>query len=976
MVMGLLLGRGLAASPGMPGAAPPILPASYSHAVWQSREGLPHNSVETILQTRDGYLWIGTANGLARFDGVAFKVHDSRSVPALRAAHVRALFEDRAGVLWIGLMRQGLVRYQAGKFFQEEWVPGLGNMSLRCIYEDREGTYWIGTEAGLIRRTTNETRLFRTEHGLAHGSIYGICEDAAGAIWIATENGLSAWSDGRFRNFKTREGLPDNSIRTMVSARDGGLWLGTMSGGGRWENGLFTPLPSPGGRLRQLLEDPAGTLWIATAADLNRYAGGQWTALPDEFGPNLINALCHDREGNLWIGTHTSGLHRLGAGKFTTYGTREGLAHDITSCALEARDGSVWIGTFEGLSQWRDGRVVRTIRDDPPHNEVWSLCEDAEGGIWAGTPAAGVTRYLGGTKTRFNTPNGLLHRSVASLHADRAGNVWIGTGYGLNQWRDGKVTSFKYAEPGDGRFEVVYCIHEDHAGILWLATARGLCRVDDGKIQNPKLIEGAAFCLYEEPPGTLWVGTAEKGLCRLRDGKTDFVQTRNGLADNCIFQILPDGRSNLWMSCRSGVFRVSQRDLEAVAGGSARSLECTQYGVADGMRTAECQGKTQPAGCRTRDGRLWFPTLNGITVVDAAHLPVNEKPPPVILENVVVASQPVSLQERLQLAPGARQIEFHYTGLNFSAPERLVFKYKLEGFDPDWTAAGGRRVAYYNQLPPGQYSFRVIAANSDGVWNREGATFAVVQAPFFHQTAAFYLLCLATGAGLIWWTYRWRIRQIQDRHAAVLAERSRIARDIHDTLAQGFTGISIQLEAVKDSLPAAEPAGRAHLELAQSLVRSSLAEARRSIWELRHPGNDAPDLVGDLARVARQLSEETAVTIAVRGTAPALPEFIGRNLFRIGQEAMTNAVRHARATTITVEVGEAAGRFVLKIQDDGRGFDTAQAGSGGGFGLRGMQERAQQIEAQLTFNSRPGATIIQVTVPLKTAGANGAPHSP
>jgi signal transduction histidine kinase len=550
-------------------------------------------------------------------------------------------------------------------------------------------------------------------------------------------------------------------------------------------------------------------------------------------------------------------------------------------------------------------------------NEVLAIAEGRRG-LWVGT-AAGLNLFDGKNFTVFTTRDGLSNDSVWALLEDRAGDLWIGTdGGGLNRFRDGAFYAYK---SGDGfSSDIVLSLYEDRAGDLWIGTSGG--------------------------------------LSRYRNGQFTSYTTREGLFDDVIFQILEDDSDNLWMSCNKGVFRVSKSELNDFAEGKRKSITSVSYGTADGMSSRECNGGIQPAGWKSRDGRLWFPTIKGAVVIDPNKLRINEQPPPVTIEQVIVDGQATGPSADLRLEPGARRLEFHYAGLSFLSSEKVRFKHKLEGYDNEWIDAGTRREAIYNNLAPGSYVFRVVACNNDGVWNEAGASFGFYLKPRFYQTYWFYLACALAISLLVWALYRLRIRQIRARFLAVLAERNRIAREIHDTLAQGFVGIGLQLEAVKANLVDPTEAARQHLDLAGNLVAHSLEEAHRTVWNLRSQSLEDGPLSEALSTIMKQLTEGARIEarMKVSGAERRLPIRVETHLLRIGQEAIINAVKHARAQNIEVELRFDAESVTLRVRDDGRGFDveTAPSTNEGHFGLTGMRERAKQIGGRLQINSTKG----------------------
>ena len=604
--------------------------------------------------------------------------------------------------------------------------------------------------------------------------------------------------------------------------------------------------------------------------------------------------------------------------------TDDGLPQNYVQAIIQTRDGYLWLATQEGLVRF-DGInfTVFDKRNTPElrENNIQALYEDRAGALWIGT-ASGLNRFDGKRFTTYGTGDGLTNNSIWAMSEDRAGALWIGTdGGGLNRFKDGKFAAYT---------------------------------TKDG------LASDIVLSLYQDRTDALWIGTGG-GLSRLKDGRIASYTTADGLFDDVVFQVLEDEKQNLWMSCNKGVFRVSRAELEGFADGKTNKITSFSYGTADGMKSRECNGGFQPAGWKTADGKLWFPTVKGVAMIDPADIRFNDQPPPVVVERVVIDSEAVPAQDNLELEPGKRRFEFHYTGLSFLAPEKVRFKYKLEGFDRDWIDAGARRAAAYNSLSPGNYKFRVIASNNDGVWNETGASFDFYLKPYFYQTYWFYLVCAALLGLACWGLYRLRVRQMQARFSAVLAERNRIAREIHDTLAQGFAGISVQLESVDETMIDSPEVAKTHLDKARTLVRTSLAEARRSVWDLRSALLEEDDLASALARIAQQLSADGAAEVEVTGDRRRLPAAVENNLLHIGREALTNAVKHARASRIRIEIDFEKEHVRVRIRDDGRGFDAGSSNGAGGFGLISMRERAEQIGADLSVESAQGGGT-QITV--------------
>jgi ligand-binding sensor domain-containing protein/signal transduction histidine kinase len=951
----------------------------YGHDVWLTENGLPQNTVHSIAQTKDGYIWIGTEAGLARFDGVTFTIFDKQSTPQIKSNYIRALLADRQGALWIGTA-DGLVRRLNGTFTLFTTNEGLPSNTIQAIYEDREGNLWVATATGLGLFKGGGLTTFTTRERLIGGSIQALFQDAEGALWIATPYGVGRVKDGIFTNYTVRDGLGSNSVRAIQQDREGRLWFGSLGGLTSFSRGHFTTYTTrdglPNDRIISLYAGRDGALLVGTAGGFCRFTDGRFANLNagESLSTSTILAMLEDREGNLWVGTESAGLNLLKDTKFTTYTVRTGLSNDVIKSLYEDRNGNTWIGTDGGgLNMLKDGRVsVYTTRDGLSSNVVLALFGDSAGNLWAGTPE-GLNRYAHGRFTTFTAADGLANNDVRSMTADHSGNLWIGTRGGLTRMKEGAFKTFTEVDglPND----LIATLYVDTKGALWIGTLGGLSRFMNDEFTTLTTRDGltsdAVISLYEDSEATLWIGTNGGGLNRLKDGKFTAYTMLNGLLDDTVYRILEDGRNNLWLSCRKGIFYISKSALDDFANGRISSIAPVAYGTADGMITRECSGGGDPAGWKGVDGKLWFPTIKGVAMIDPERIKINSQPPPVVIEQVRIDDESITPGDRVELPSGTTRLDFYFTAPSFVAPEKVKFKYRLEGFDKDWIDSGARRIAYYTNLRPGNYSFRVIASNNDGVWNETGATLGLYLKPFFYQTYWFYAVCVLAIAVMGTLLYRLRVRGMQKRFAAVLAERTRIAREIHDNLAQEMSGISVQLEVVARTMPAGAEAATTHLDNARRQVRHGIAEARRYVWDLRSPALENNDLRSALSETARRLTGETTIQarVEVNGTFRPLPPAVEDNLLRIGQEAINNAVKHADAQQIFVNLIFAARRVQLSVRDDGRGFDNQRAANGnaGHFGLIGMRERAEQLGGTFSVHSTAGGgTEVVADVPVNS----------
>ena len=778
------------------GLDPDKVITQYVHDVWEANAGLPQDSALAIAQTPDGYLWLGTEEGLVRFDGVRFTVFDKNNTPELRSNVVLALTADRQGNLWIGTNGGGLIHYRHGHFLSYTTSQGLSNNSVLSLYEDPGGSLWIGTDGGgLDRLKDGRFQSYGARDGLLSDAVFALAGDGPGGLWIGTHNGLNRMKDGRITALTDLDALPSKYIRSLLVDRANELWIGTNGGGvGLLHDGRLSVYTSRDGlssnAIWSIYQDSEGSIWIGTGGGgIDRFRDGRFTAYTSKSGLSSDNvwAIYEDQEGSLWIGTAGGGLNRFRDGPVTAYTTAEGLSNDVVLPVFEDHEGALWFGTTGGLNRFKDGRFTAyTTKDGLSDNLVFSISEAGDGSLWIGT-RKGLNRFYQGRFTVYTAKDGLPSDVVMSTYQDLAGRLWIGTRGGLTQFSNGQFTTYS-TKDGLSNDNVV-SISEDSHGALWIGTSGGgLDRFQGGQFSvystRNGLSSDVVWCAYPDLDGSLWIGTNGGGLQRLREGRFFTYSPQNGLFDDTVFKVLPDGLGNLWMSSNKGIFRVRKQELDAVARGEASSVAFVPYGVAEGMKSRECNGGFQPSGARTRDGKLWFPTTKGIVSIDPGALKINPVRPGAIIEQVVIDAKTLDGAAGVRAAPGKGQIELHYTAPSFVAAERVRFRYRLEGFDKEWVEAGPRRVAYYTNIPPGSYSFRVIASNSDGLWSEQGASLQITLEPHFYQTLWFYLLCaLVLGlSGLA--LYRLRIRHLERRQQELVLLVEERTRELREEFAQ------------------------------------------------------------------------------------------------------------------------------------------------------------------------------------------------
>jgi len=785
----------------------------YSMRVWDMEGGLPGNSVYAIQQTHDGYLWIGTPDGLVRFDGIHFELYNKRKIPRLKDNEVRALYEDRNGTLWIGTTTGGLTRYKEGEFKTYPITNHRALCGIRAINEDQWGNLWIGSlTRGLTCLNNGKFTTFTTKQGLPNNQVKFIYKDGNGDLWVAAAGGIfKLLKPGNFQIFASQDLLPHLKAACLYEADTEKLWIGTTGGGiFQLKSDIFTAFGAEAGvshpNIICLYRDRMKNLWIGTDGGgltrMTRMRNGVFSTLPGNNGLacGFVYSIYEDREGSLWVGTIDGGLHQLRDNKFTTYTTREGLTHDYVNCIYEDQAGDLWIGTRGGLNRLRKGTLTTllTTKEGPLNKYVLCLFEDHEGYLWIGSWGDGMFRFKDGKLTRFLTKkHGLSDNRINGILGDRQGNIWIGTENGLNRLtfnnknNNGKFTITVFTTKDGLLSNFVKFIFEDSRGVLWIGTDAGLNCIKDGVITPYKptvRIENNYYrCEYEENDGGLWLGT-DSGLIRMsgkgitRTTLDTLYTVECGLIDNYVYAILEDEKGYIWLGGRNGISRIKKKELEDFTKGLIDQVQPDSYNEKDGMKARWCND----AGCKTRDGRFWFPTSKGVTMIDPNHIKKNTLPPSLIIEKLIVDGEFVNIhanawkKKPIELAPGKKRVEIYYTAVSFINPQEIEFKAMLKGYDSDWVNMGNARSTNYTGLSPGHYTFKMMACNADGVWNEKEASLSFYLKPYFYQTAWFYLLVVLFVLLVTFSLYRFRVRQLKAREKELSALVESRTRDLKE----------------------------------------------------------------------------------------------------------------------------------------------------------------------------------------------------
>jgi DNA-binding NtrC family response regulator/ligand-binding sensor domain-containing protein len=761
---------------------------------WTTAEGLPHNSMLALLQTRDGYLWVGTTRGgLARFDGVTFRTFNVLNTPGLLSDWVAALHEEADGTLWIGT-DAGLVRYRGGVFTPEplgdEGLPD----AITDIRADRDGRLWAAGRRRVMRRDGNRWTAITTDGGPVHP----LSPAPDGTMWIATSRGLVEWRDGIVRTITTRDGLPGDVIFAVHEDRGGRVWIGTNGGlahldrrdaRARVERTIWSDVPTS-----TLFEDRGGRLWIgAVGRLLVRSPDGtvSESIFGDEAESSETRVFTEDREGQIWLGIAggIGGLHRLAPERVTTLAHQQGLPCDNVGAITEAADGTVWLSTLcadgRGVVSIRDGKV--TSFEGPRY--VDSLLAEPDGTVWAGTFAGQLFRLKDSRFLAVPSPIQRPDAAIAVIYRDGEGSLWLGTSHGLFRSRDDVWTELRTS---DGPVsDDVRSIVSDRDGAMWIGTNAGISRYHEGRFTNYGPAEGLppspVRAIHVDDEGVVWIGTYGGGLARFKNGTFTAYGVRGGVLDTSVHRIFEPGDGFLWLTGDRGIRRVSKRDLHAIADGGNGSLDVTLYTEADGMRSVECNGMAQPAGWRLRDGTFLIPTQRGVVGINPATAQRAALPAPVPrIEETIIDGASSVLDSELVVEAGYRDVEIRYAAPALARPEQVQFRYQLEGYDAEWTEVGTRRVASFANLPPGGYRFLVAARNGDGPWSETPAAVALVLQPYFYQRLGFQFalfaltFCVTLGVG------RWYIlglrrraehleRTVAERTAALSVAHERIS---------------------------------------------------------------------------------------------------------------------------------------------------------------------------------------------------------
>ncbi len=963
---------------------------------WTTENGLPQNTVNAIAQMPDGYLWLATFGGLARFDGIKFTIFNTSNTPQLKSNRITALYVGRNGTLWIGTETNDIVRYQNGEFSFFNSLPTSVSYSyIQTFYEDRVGTIFVGTgDNGFTRFPSQDPA--RAEHfdvrrGLPHNKVITICEDGEGNLWVATILGLALVQGGNLVAYQSLNGVGSFAKERIVAIcphPNGGLWLATEKQLGHFSNSrfkFFITLDGGGDYTwPTLIEGRNNDSWISYNSDqIYHLKDGKITVnklktITNPYAQHVAHSLFEDFEGNLWLGTTGDGLYRLRRPRVATINAAGKVS---AGPIIEDHDRNIWLGTMKGLFRFSAGKLTSVMAharlQKTPFSMITALWVTKSNTLWIGSNYT-LIHYSNGQFLEYEFPQ---VKHISAIFEDRRGQIWIGSYMGLARFQDGRIVT--YPSLDSLAHNDIRLIFEDRSGSLWLGAVGGLSRFKDGVFTHYTTHNGLSNDyvrdIYEDQDGVLWIATYGGGLNRMQNGQITQITTKSGLFDDFVSRILVDDEDQFWMLGNRGIFRVSRQELNDLSLGKRSTIFCLFYNVADGMSISEGSGGHQPAGWRMHGGRIWFSTIREPAIIDPKD--IGRVPPPVFIEQVLLGTRELDLRQPLNIGPNPDNLEIHYTGLNFAKPEQVHFRYKLSGYDPDWVESGTRRTAYYSQLPPGHYTFQVGAISPDNVWSTQEASLVIVVKPPFWRTAWFVTLMILCAAGLALLVYRWRTAQYRRRALQQEAfarqliesqerERQRIAKELHDGLGQSLVIIKRRSLLCAQILDDPEQA-QEHLHEIAEASTGAIDEVKEVIFDLRPQQLDRLGLTGAVSDLLDRMAKVNKWKLSrhLDEVDGLLSKEAENSLYRVIQEIINNISKHAAATVVKVNMHKKANRVELVISDNGCGFVVGTLSiltNRGGLGLHSIVERAKLLGGQAVILSAPKqGTTIRLNLPLK-----------
>ena len=936
------------------------------------QDGLPEQIVQAFAQTRDRYLWIGTTGGLLRFDGARFVLYDRDNTAAFTDNNIFCLAVARDNTLWIGSEGGGLIRYRDGSFHSYSEADGLRNKFVRSIFEDHTGQIWVGTDNGLLRVDGDKLERVDGRTGIPSLAVHAIYEDSLGGLWVGGSKLLRLSPAGN-REFFLPGKASENRVKSVTETADHTVWVGTVSGLDqlvrRGEDAYFQRVPEVRGTVRFLRQTSDGALWIGTIGrGLYVDRDGRFVQMtaPAKLPSSTVLSVFEDVEENIWVGTQ-GGMVRLSNTPVRTVALQDASDSDAGT-VYEDRDGALWIAAAN-LFRFQNGRATPYHFPGIDGVRIRNVFRDREGDLWIGTEGQGAYRRSGGRLFHYTTKNGLVNNFVRIFLQGRDGSIWIGTDEGVSRW---SAEGFKNYQMSDGLcYFSTRSMLEDRNGNVWIGTDRGLSLLHGDQFQNNAVTDALknekVWAIHQDSDGGLWFGTRAGGLYRWRNQRLSRFTTADGLASNSIYEIVEDERGTLWISGPNGISEVSRKELDNLAEHPGHPVTLTLYGISEGLQVLQMCGGEKPAGLLSSKGEVWFPSSKGPVRIGIDQ-PTPSDRAPVVVDQVVADGVQISPTGNIALGPDTAKLELHYGVVLLHSQERIRFRYMLQGFDKNWSEPTADRVAHYTNLPAGKYEFRVAAFEMNNPEAIAEASLGFTQKPHFYRTFWFISFCLLLLAGVVWSIHRFRVGQLRGRFRAVLNERNRLAREMHDTLIQGCVSVSALLEAHSSLGHSESDAKQDLMDCARTQLRTTINEARDAVWDLRQASDASASLGPTLHKMTDAVSHEFGVPVEchISGKPFDFHQETRHELLMVVREAIYNAIRHGHPSRVVLEIAFEMNQCQVKVVDDGAGFDPDEAASlpAGHYGLIGMRERVQRMGGKFVLHSRAGSgTQIVVQLP-------------
>ena len=945
---------------------------AFSHRLWQAADGLPSDVVQAFAETPDHALWIGTTNGLVRFDGSSFRNYRRENTPALGADSVFCLTVTRDGTLWIGVEGGGLVHYRDDHFREFTVLDGLSNNVVRAIFEDRDGLLWVGTDQGLFQ--LHGERLVRVDatNLVPELSVHAITQDRDGAMWVGGSSLIRILA-GKTRVYSIPFRRQSQRIKSLLQTTDGTIWVGAVSGLYRVAGDRLEPVTRIRRTVRVLRQTHDGTLWIGSIGNGLYSIRSRGEPVLFAGGPpskSILN-LYEDREGNLWIGSQI-GMERLSRSAMSLLPLPGSPDADFGSVFVD-RDGSIW-ACSTNLYRERDGVMRKEVLRGLGGVTIRNLLRAADGSLWVGTEGWGVFQLNGSATVHYTTAQGLTNDFVRVMLEDRDNSLWVGTDGELNHIVNGRVTILHIPTNVS-----VMALLQDRNGDLWVGSFSGLFRLHEGQWVPAPLTESlrdtTIWALHQDEDGTIWVGT-NRGLYRGNGNAVTAVTTAQGLPSHFVGQILEDKKGGLWINGLSEVARLSLTELRALAEGRISRVSPRIYPVSQELDSAEIYNGIQPSGAFSPDGALLYPSNKGLVRIQPdlqTALPAF----PIIVQSITVDGRAVPVAGEITLGASTSRTEITFAPALLGPQERIRLRYRLHDFESEWQEAGTNRTAVYTSLPAGHYRFEVQAFESGVESPVAELTLAVQRLAPFYVRPWFVLLVFGLVVAIVLLLHYLRLRRVRERFAAVLEERTRVAREMHDTVIQGCSTVSVLLEA-SDSLQGDKQAANELTGLARRQIQNTIREARQAILDLRQPSTEEENLVDGLRKITEDASREFAQSVGldVTGYPPSLARSCAHQLLMVTREALHNALIHSHARRVEVQLKHEGKTVTILVKDDGRGLppELATGSEVGHFGLQGMRERMIRLGGSLEIESRPSSgtvVTVRVTDPGRKDANNG-----